>query len=287
VKPDHNDRRIYLGMPGYGKQTSKAGMSFWRACANMTHVSNDYRASSLLAANFNQLWTNALNVVHGGGRIDYFAMLHDDIGCGDGWLDRLIDELECQDLDVLGVAIPIKDRRGLTSIALSGAEIGQCESGSGESVWISDEAHHEFRPLCRLTLNDVFNLPLTFTSEDVGHPLLLNTGCWVCKFDMSWATKVHFEINDRIVFDRSSNSYRAETEPEDWNFSRQLHELGLKIGATRKIAAVHQGEEEYVNWKAWGTEVFDSEHVAESPVDFVKREKLQEAKEYAEPELVH
>lgn len=243
--------KIFLGMPGYGKQSAGAGRAFWRACADMSAVWNAYQCGSLLASNFNQLWCAALNLVHRGDRVDYFAMLHDDIEPQDFWLDDLIGELEAKSLDVLGVAVPIKDSRGLTSLALH---------RNGDN-WL---------PLSRLTMHEIYDLPETFTSDDVGAPLLLNTGCWVCRFDMAWATQVHFEINDRIVFNRAVNRYQAQTEPEDWCFSRQLHEIGkpgspteglppLRIGATRKIPLQHVGDTKFTNEYAWGRSRFDSE----------------------------
>lgn len=245
-------RRVFLGMPGYGKQTSAAGRALWRACDDSRSAcTREYAAGSLLACNFNKLWCQALNMVHAGERVDYFAMLHDDIGCEDLWLDSLIDELESQQLDVLGVVVPIKDCRGMTSIALHHA---------GDN-WNVD---------CRLSMHDVYQLPETFTSEDVGgKPLLLNTGCWVAKWNQEWAKRVHFEINDRIVFDRVNNCYRPEVESEDWQFSRLLHEIGtggatdgmrkLRIGATRKIAVKHEGDVQFVNTRPWGSEVYDNE----------------------------
>ena len=236
-----NSRRVFLGMPGYGKQTSAAGRAFWRACRDMDGVCMEYQNGSLLACNFNKLWCTALNMVHRGERLDYFAMLHDDIGAEDFWLDKLIDELEEKQLDVLGVVVPIKDTRGMTSIAL----------------------HHpgdNWNIECRLTMRDVYQLPETFTSEDLGgQKLLLNTGCWVAKWNQDWCRKVHFEINDRIVFDVPANGYRPEVESEDWYFSRLLHEIGLKIGATRKVAVKHTGEIEFLNSHIWGSSVFDNE----------------------------
>lgn len=237
----NTDRRIVLGMPGYGKQTASAGRALWKASRNMSQVEVQYSPGSLLACNFNKLWCTALNMVHSGQRVDYFAMLHDDIGCEDFWLDALIDELEAKQLDVLGVVVPIKDTRGVTSIAI----------------------HHpgdNWSPACRLTMNDVYQLPETFTSDDLdGQQLLLNTGCWVAKWNQEWARQVHFEINDRIVFDRTSNSYWPEVESEDWFFSRQLHEQGLSIGATRKIAIKHEGDVEFSNTFPWGSQAFDTE----------------------------
>lgn len=247
MAPNASNRWVYLGMPGYGKQTSAAGRGFWRACADMSRVLNHYQSGSLLASNFNQLWCGALNCVHQGRQVDYFAMLHDDIGPSDFWLDALIDELEARDLDVLGVAVPIKDTRGLTSLALH-------------------KPGDNWMPAGRLSMHDIHQLPETFTSEDIGEPLLLNTGCWVCRFDPSWVTKMHFEINDRIVFNDATGRYQAQTEPEDWYFSRLCHELGLKVGATRKVPVLHQGELDFTNQKPWGSAVFDTESRKVSPV---------------------
>jgi precorrin-6B methylase 2 len=235
------DRRMYLGMPGYGKQTASAGRALWNASRDMSKVTVEYAPGSLLACNFNKLWCSALNMVHSGKRVDYFAMLHDDIGCQDFWLDELIEELEAKHLDVLGVVVPIKDTRGITSIAIH---------------YPGDN----WNPACRLSMHDVYQLPETFTSDDLGgQQLLLNTGCWVAKWNQEWCRQVHFEINDRIVFDQTTNAYWPEVESEDWFFSRLLHEQQLSIGATRKIAVKHEGDVEFSNTFPWGSQAFDSE----------------------------
>ena len=237
-----SEPRTFIGMPGYGKQTAAAGRGLWRARRDMSNVAVEYRQGSLLAANFNALWCGALNACHRGEHIKYFAMLHDDIGPEDFWLDKLIEEMESADLDVLGVVVPIKDSNGLTSIAID-----------GESTW---------RVKCRLTTSEALKLPETFTSDDVGANILLNTGCWVCKFDPEWAKKVRFTINDRIVFNTRLDRYQAEVESEDWYFSRLLHELGLKVGATTKIQVQHRGEMDFDNQKCWGNE-FDAQYLQE------------------------
>lgn len=174
AEPDKPRRSIVLGMPGYGNQTAAAGRALWTCCQDMTTVDVRYFNGSLLACNFNRLWCHALNRVHRGERVDYWAMLHDDVGPETFWLDKLIDELEASDLDVLGVAVPIKDSHGRTSIAV----------------------HHEgdnWSPECRLTMRDIFELPETFTSDDLGgKKLLLNTGCWVVKWSQEWCRKIHF-----------------------------------------------------------------------------------------------
>jgi SAM-dependent methyltransferase len=254
---DRTERRIFLGMPGYGKMTAAAGCAFWRASADMRQVHCEYRNGSLLASNFNQLWCTGLNMVHQGERLDYWAMIHDDVGPlavgpDDYWLDMLIDELEANKLDVLSVVVPIKDRRGMTSMALQ-------------------HPSDEWMPFARLSMHDVYQLPETFTADDLGRPLLLNTGCFVVKWNQAWCRQIHFSIEDRIVLNTACNRYQAQTVPEDWHLSKQLNSLGLKIGATRKIALNHRGEVDFPNYVDpypgnHGTHPFDREAVKVSPV---------------------
>jgi precorrin-6B methylase 2 len=106
-------------------------------------------------------------------------------------------------------------------------------------------------------MREVYRLPETFTGEDLGRPLLLNTGLWVCRMDEGWAKKVHFTVNDRICFDPEKDHYFAQVEPEDWYFSRLLHELGLKVGCTRKVELGHRGNALYGNAHPWGTWEYD------------------------------
>ena len=83
----------FLGMPGYGRASIHAARGFFRARADMTRVVKYHPGGSLLAANFNDIWSAALNHVHEGGQLDYFAMLHDDVAPEDFWLDKLVEEL--------------------------------------------------------------------------------------------------------------------------------------------------------------------------------------------------
>ncbi len=240
--------KVCLAMPGYGELTAAAACGFYCAATPRFDIDRMHNEGSLLAQNFNSLWCWALNKVHNGERVDYFAMQHSDVGPEVGWLETMIDELEAKQLDVLGAAVPIKSQNGLTSLAL-GREDG--------STW---------RVKCRLTMDEVHRLPETFTQEDTGHPLLLNTGLWVAKFNTEWANQIHFTINDRIVFDTITGTYRAEVEPEDWFFSRLCNDLGLKIGATRKVTLQHQGKIAFSNESAWGLDKFDSEYLTESAI---------------------
>jgi SAM-dependent methyltransferase len=233
-------------MPSYGEVTVGAAAGLYRASRRPEHdiriMSN---CSSLLTANMNGLWAWALNVGRSSG-CTYFAMLHADIEPQEWWLDSLIDELEARKLDVLGVVAPIKDARGVTSIAMARPDL---------DPWTITG---------RLTMHEVHRLPETFTSEDLGFPLLLNTGCWVCRFDEAWAKKVRFTVNDRIAFDPNQGIYFAQVEPEDWYISRLWHELGLKIGATRKVSLGHRGTMSFSNTQAWGTNDYDREYLKDS-----------------------
>lgn len=250
-------RRVFLGMPGYGDMTAGAAQGFYHATAGKLTIGGmDYRVAldrvvksgSLLAHNFNALWAGAINLDADpdGPPVNYFAMLHSDVEPECGWLDTLIEEMEDRDLDMLGVVVPIKDLQGLTSIAL--------QNPNGDS----------WRPLCRLTMKEIVSLPETFTADDVGHDLLLNTGCWVCRFDSEIAKQMCFTIRDAIHFDPERGIHVAEVEPEDWGFSRQWNARGLRIGATRKVRVMHAGHMRFGNQEPWGHKDFDSEYVSES-----------------------
>lgn len=247
------DRYAYLALPGYGPLTAPAAIGFI-ACSSGTmaiegqnvtlSVERQYTEFSLLAHNFNGHWCAALNQRLQGQRLDYFAMQHSDIEPEKFWMDRLIAEMEECDLDVLGVVAPLKSTDGLTSIALDSTE---------RSPWA---------PLCRLTMKEVYDLPETFTEEDTGHPILLNTGLWACRFNFEKCRQIHFQVNDRIRME--GGKYVAEVEPEDWNFSRQCHALGMRVGVTRKVKLNHAGSQRFSNGFAWGEQHFDSKYVSES-----------------------
>ena len=239
----------YLAMPSYGHVTAAAARGFWKATSQPdSRVRRENTFGSLLASAFNEPWVNALNLAHAGKGPRYFAMQHADIEPEVCWLDTLVEELERRDLDIIGAVAPIKDPRGVTSLA------------------VAHPTENPWRVKFRLTMHEVFRLPETFTSEDVGGPLLLNTGLWVCRFDEEWAKQVCFMVNDRIVWNTKTEKYERECESEDWYFSRLLHEMGKKVGATRKVQLAHTGPARFVNYHPWGREEFDRAHVAESQI---------------------
>ena len=256
--------RIFLAMPGYGNMTASAARAFFYASKDMHRPLNVYKCGSLLAANFNMLWAQALNMQRLGTKIDYFAMLHDDVGARDYWLDTLEEEMNERDLDLLGVVVPIKDGHGLTSVALASDD---------KDTW---KVH------CRLTIDEVHKLPETFTSEDVGRPLLLNTGCWMIRFNPAFNRKLYFTINDRIVFNETTDRSELQVESEDWFFSRLCHEQGLRIGATRKVPVAHKGAIDFGNELPWGDWTFDQEFLKASSLPLAQESSISAA----EPALV-
>src|SRR5262245_23187686 len=256
-----NRKVVCLGMPASNGMTGHAARGFYRSTRGrlavnarqvqpeeLARVDLRYQESSLLALNFNILWCWALNQAHKGGGCDYFAMLHADVEPEEFWLDLMVEELERVGVDVLAAVVPIKDGNGTTTTALGRPD----RRGTG-------------RPYARVTMHEVYRLPATFTAAAAGHPdkcLLINTGCWVCRFDLEWCKKLHFTVNDRIAFDRKADQFVAECESEDWFFSRLLEDLGRSVAATRIVSLGHRGPAVFTNSRPWGRRQFDAEYVS-------------------------
>jgi predicted O-methyltransferase YrrM len=197
--------------------------------------------SSLLDHGFNQLWCAALNMKARG--VTHFAMIHADVCPEEGWLDVLLGEMAARHADVVSAVIPIKDGSGLTSTAAEGPD--------------------PWNPR-KLSLREAYDLPETFGSEDVGSPLLLNTGLWVCDLRRPWVydpEPLCFQTSCRIV--RSADgTYRAQARPEDWEFSRAARARGARLFATRKVSLAHAGEWDFTNDAPAGEPVPSEEALA-------------------------
>lgn len=288
---------VYACQPCYGSGNKQSKKKFWAASVNpvgrwagLGSVFDD-SGGSLLAESFNAHWKTALNMQLAGKPVLYFAMLHDDIVPEDFWLDKLLDELERTGADIISAVVPIKDARGLTSIAI-------------------DDPDDPWATYRRLTMKEVHGLPETFTAQDclnaglsggVLRPLLLNTGCWACRMDRPWRHKVHFEIHNAIAFvlgkdwpcptcegkggiggnvcpecngekvwksggcipnttyqEGMTGAFVSQVMSEDWDFSRQLARLGCDVRATRKVSLSHMSEFPFPNydgeWGKWETD---------------------------------
>lgn len=228
---------VFLAMPSYDGKCSigAAEAYFVGATRGDCDVVRARANSSFLTKTFNDLWCSALNQRCRG--VTHFAMIHADIiPAQHGWLDVLMNELVRLDADVVSAVSPIKSEHGWTSTAVA---------NDLEDPWLSR----------RLTLHDVYNLPETFSSEDVGRPLLLNTGLWVCRLDRPWCEQVCYDVFNRIV--RKDGVWHSEAISEDWLFSAALNRLGAKIYATRKVTLGHDGCKVFTSDSAWGTQKTD------------------------------
>lgn len=268
--------RLYLCQPSYAVCNPQSARIFWIGSTNKYRSRCHYvsNGGSLLAATFNGFWAHALNLQTcyqvgvdakrkghsvtsnpftaphhvkqllgeawlqgylGTGNFTHFAMLHDDIVPVEGWVDILIEDLQASGADVCAAIMPLKDGHGLTSTAI-------------------DDPTDPYRVIRRLSMAEVYRLPEVFTAADCGYPdnkLLLNTGCWVADIRKPWARKVRFTINDTIRPDESG-LLAAEVASEDWNFSRDVQDLGGKVVATRRCGAWHHGSFPFPNDTPWG-----------------------------------
>jgi hypothetical protein len=248
-KPGPKKVKIALLYPSYDGWFMHAGII---PSAKYTHtiIKN---GTSIITSTFNKMLCEVMNSEE---EFDYLAMLHADMVPGMGWLDQLIEELEVNRLDMLSAVVPIKDGRGVTSTGLQ--VIG--------TQWA----------VRRLTLHEIYDeweLPTTFKAEDIpgrqpDQGLLLNSGCWVMRWDRAWKRGLHFRQQDRITWSTSEQKYGPESASEDWDWSRQLLMRGCRLGATTRVQLVHQFPA-FHNREAWGTWKTDE--------DFFKEEAVIEA----------
>lgn len=248
--------QVFLGMPHYGEVSMQAAWAFLGTPSErkILEVVNAETGSSLLARGFNTLWTAALTMAEA-GQVTHFCLIHADIAPERYWLDMLMEEMQKQDADVLGVVSPIKDGRGLTSIAV-------------------DDPENPWEPAKRLTMTEVCQLPESFDADDLkaagmnpkGSALLVNTGLLLVDLRRNWCRAyntdtgealAYFTIRDRVR--RVDGHWHVDCEPEDWWFSRRAASAGARIVATRRVRLEHIGRSTYPNDTAWGTWPVDSE----------------------------
>lgn len=184
-----------------------------------------YLQSSLLAKCFNQLWVHALGRRSSGAT--HFAMLHADVVPETYWLDKMLEIAEANKADVLSVVMAMKSGHGLTSTGIDGPDL--------------------WRPR-RFTLKEIAVSHATFTDPN----LVVNTGLMLVDLRAAWVEKVCFTIRDAIEV-HEDGTREAVSEPEDWNFSRQVRTLGGSVWATSAVKAEHLGTASYPNYGAWGS----------------------------------
>ncbi len=222
---------VFVAVPAYDAIEPRAldGLS---CAANRVHWYRKVECTSLLPHTFNLLWCACLNNRSLG--FTHFAMHHADIESPPDWLDVLYDEMEFVQADVLGVVVPIKDQRGLTSCGV-------------RQRWGS---------IRRFTMREIVDMPLTFSASHIGlvegEELMMNTGLWLCRLG-AWADAFPgFAILSGVHADPDGTK-RAKVLSEDWHFSSWLAQQGLRVFLTRKVAVKHYGKSAYANDAAWGT----------------------------------
>lgn len=189
--------------------------------------------------------------------------------------------------DLLSVVIPIKDARGLTSTAID-------DPGDPWGVYRRLTVHETGTLPETFGAEDCIRVRLSKAPQGWDdkpiseggcgpyyRPLLVNTGLWICDFTRPWRFSCYFNISDRMAFyvedpyfvngrvrysegqvipaylyePGMKGSFVAQVMSEDWNFSRQIHLLGARVMATRKVKLNHLGEAPYNNqdfgWGVW------------------------------------
>lgn len=163
------------------------------------------RKSSLLAHSRNLIWRSAIDA-----DVDWLVMIDADVEpVGTGWLNKLLTEAAVHNAPVLGAVIPLKEDSGDTSTAMY---MGDWEAERYGRAFLSLNPDH------------------TWTHRD----LLVSTGLLLVNMVGSWVHNIKFTIQDRI-----EPNGEIRVWPEDWDFCRQCHKMGIKVWATTKIPVIH------------------------------------------------
>jgi hypothetical protein len=183
--------------------------------------------------------------------LQWFAMLHSDIGPEPYWLDKLIAEAEKHGADMLSAVVPIKSQDGLTSTAI--LKPGE-PFGAFMRLTMSQVRHPAFPDTfdIHMAVDALASLPEELRETDLPREaLLVNTGCMVLRLDRPWA-------DERLWFDDLNGIIRVNGElhpvckSEDWNFSHRVAQEGGKVMATRTIKLTHRGTTDYPSDQIWG-----------------------------------
>lgn len=237
--------RIFLVMPAYGLVEGAASDAYWvpatetnLAAESSVFVTRRMRyGQSSPEGSMNFLLCRALEA-RDRGICDHIAMLHSD-ACPQGpWLNILWNEKRRTGADIISAVMAIKDERGRTSTAV----------GDRWDRWKSPRFIH---------IPELANLPTTFSLEDVSPPekqhlevLLVNTGCWLADLRTPFWNTFCFQQHSRIR--KAPGVWVNDLRPEDWEWSRDAHEFGLKVCATSAVRAGHVGVKTFPNFDTAG-----------------------------------
>lgn len=230
--------KIFLGVPTYDYRPywhvfDSIGFALHGAPDDWELIPRN-RNSSILGHCFNMLYTESYNM-----GCDVFAMCHADIQAEPSWLYAMVKQLS-DEYPVLATVLPIKDDRLMTSTA-----VGRTLEGNPNRKDIPKERVTYRIPLSEFETDKVYTfdtLPEKIRSQ--GEFLCMNTGLWVMKLRQPWSHRVYFEMRSWTEL-MEDGRLACGMLPEDWNFSRLLHILGVKVRVTTGIRAKHIGV------KAW------------------------------------
>lgn len=240
---------IYLGIPTYDSNLSKETVQSIQTGSKGKHtIIQVVSSSSQLSFNFNLLLSDCLNK-RNTTDLDYFLMLHADIGLEEGWIDKLVSLIEEYKGNVISVISPIKDNRGLVSCGIWNKEEGKVNRFTLRELYDSSE------------LKDC----ITFGNDELGlndnkRCLVVNTGVMLVKLKedkgnyVEWIERTHFEMNDNILTSVKDGKkvFTPATLSEDWHFSLQATDLRQRVLATRDIKLEHFGRVSFKNTHSWG-----------------------------------
>lgn len=195
--------------------------------------------TSALAFGFNILWANMLNYrQHPEYPPTHYLLWHADVQpMTEDWLGVMLHEMEAVKADVLSAVIPIKNDLGATSTSV--------------------ETDNPWRPR-RYSQAEVHKMTVNPWTEP---GLLINTGLMLVDFRKPWVEQIAFTMHDRVIYDEDEKTWKAQFQPEDWDFSRQCHKLGVSVYATKSILTNHIGFSAFRSDHIWGF-ASDEEYLA-------------------------
>ncbi|HEY2414999.1 MAG TPA: hypothetical protein VGI40_22335 [Pirellulaceae bacterium] len=242
---------VFLGCPTYdGTMSALTARGMFATASERHRVYTAVGDFSLVSLNCNRLWCMALNTRQAND-LQWFAMLHADIGPERWWVDKLIAEAERCNADLLSAVVPIKDAEGLTSTAIlkPGGPLG-----GFVRLTMSQVRHPSFPDTfdVQAAVERLAKLPEELRLLDLPREaLLVNTGCMVMRLDRPWADeRLWFDDLNGIV--RINGELTAICKSEDWNFSHRVAQLGGKVMATRIVKLTHRGVSDYSSDQVWG-----------------------------------
>ena len=242
---------IFLTSPTHdGRIDYRTAERMYNSASQKYKVGVIIRMSSALVWNMNELYAMALNFRKQYPNFKWFAMCHSDIVPEKFWIDKLITEAEKHNADMVSAISPLKDASGVVSVAI---EVPGTERYPFMRLTLRQCLHENFPDTFDTAmavealinkLPDELRVPELEQHKEKAN-LLVNTGAMVLRMDRTWNEELFFYNVDRI-FVNPKNEFQGMFEPEDWNFSRMVSQVG-KVMTTRNVQLQHIGNFQFDN----------------------------------------